>query len=104
MAALAPGFVQRVRSILLVRQIGVRYAEPREDDALELFHCGGGGLGVVIVAKQMKKSMNREMGEMMVERFVFFGRFARGRLVGDGDIAERFHRAEFPREARCRWK
>src|SRR5205085_329396 len=62
MAASAPGFVQRVRSILLVRQIGVGHAEPREDDAFKLFHCCGGGFGVVIVAKQMKKPMHREMG------------------------------------------
>src|SRR5436305_4594527 len=104
MAASAPRLLQNVRSGVLMRQIGVRHAKAREDDAFELFHGGGGGFAVVIVAKQMKKPMHREMGEMMFERFAFFGRLTRRRLIGNRDVAERLRRAECLAGARCRWK
>src|SRR2546423_6090180 len=82
MAASAPRFLQSVRNRGLVPQVRIRYAEAREDVALQLFHCFGGGGGVVVVAQQVEKALHREIDEMMVERLVFFGPLARRRLVG----------------------
>ena len=43
---------------------------------------------LVVIAEQMQKPMNGEMGEMMVERLAFGRRLPRDRLVGDDDVAE----------------
>ena len=51
----------------VVREIGVGHAEPRQNARFELFHRLGLGIGLVIVAQQVQKSMHREMCKMIGE-------------------------------------
>ena len=48
----------------------------------------GLGIGLVVVADEVKIAMHREMREMMQEVAVFIGAFPRQRFVGDDDVAE----------------
>jgi hypothetical protein len=60
----APGFV---------RNVGVGNADARENDALEPFHFLGVIVRFVIVTKQMQKAMDRQVGDMVAERFSLGG-------------------------------
>ena len=48
----------------------------------------GVAIVLVVVAQQVQKSMDGEMGEVMVERLAFGGRLARDRLIGDDDVTD----------------
>jgi len=43
---------------------------------------------LVVIAEQMEKSVNGQMGKVVIERLVFGDRLARGGLVGDDDITD----------------
>src|ERR1700726_3272270 len=67
-------------------------AELRQDLRFQGFH----GLGVivlfVIVTDQMQETMDRQMAEMMIERFLFVIGLPARRFIGDRDVAERARR------------
>ena len=70
------------------RNVGIGDGKLREDQDLELFHGIGLVIRLVIVAGKMKKSMHREMRQMMRKGLMLGARFAFRRLVSDHDIAE----------------
>src|SRR6202012_4302178 len=63
-------------------------AEPRQDPPLLPFHRLGLAVRFVIVSQKVEKAMQRQVGEVMVERLAFRARLARRGLVGDDDVAK----------------
>src|SRR4051794_10856623 len=80
-------------------RIGIRDPQLPEDLALEAFHRLGFAVGLVVVADEVQKAMDREMAEVMVERFLFVIGLAAGGLISDGDVAEHPRRAGIVRLA-----
>ena len=70
------------------RNVGIGDGKLCKDQDLELFHGISLGIRLVIVAGEMKKSMHREMRQMMRKGLMLGARFAVRRLVSDHDIAE----------------
>src|SRR5207244_91133 len=52
-------------------RIRIWYAELRQDLLLERFHRFGVGVFFVIITDQVQEAVNRQMAEMMIERFLF---------------------------------
>ena len=63
-------------------------AEFRQDLLLEGFHGFGVVVGFVIVTHQMQKTVDRQMAEMMIERFLLVIGLPAHRFIGNGDVAE----------------
>ena len=61
------------------RNVGIGHVEPGEDRGFKAFHGIRLVIRRVIVPDQMKKSMHREVGEMMRKGLVLGACFARGR-------------------------
>src|ERR1700738_2043451 len=73
-------------------RIRIGNAELRQDLRFQGFHGFGVVVLFVIVADQMQETMDRQMAEMMIERFLFvIGFLARG-FIGDRDVAEHARR------------
>src|SRR3984885_1633826 len=73
-------------------RIRIGNAELRQDLLLEGFHGFGVVVGFVIVTHQMQKTVDRQMAEMMIERFLLVIGLPAHRLVSDGDVAEHARR------------
>src|ERR1700722_5580248 len=72
---LSPGYA-------LARRIRVGNAEPRQDQSLASLHRFGLPVRFVIVAQKVEKAMQRQMGEVMVERPALVAGLLCGRLIG----------------------
>ena len=70
------------------RRVRVGHREAPEDPALQPFHLFGVAVVLVVIAEQMQKSVDGEVGEMMAERLALGDRLARGRLIGDDDVTD----------------
>jgi hypothetical protein len=81
--------------------VGIGDAEGAENLGFEALHDKGLVVGKVIIAKDMQKSMDHKMGEVIVKADALLGRLALQRLAGEDDVAEqagdRRHRLD-PRE------
>ena len=72
----------------VVRNVGVGNADARENNALQPFHFLGVIVRFVIVTKQMQKAMDRQVGDMIAQRFSLGGGLPGRSLVGNRDIAD----------------
>ena len=68
--------------------VGIGDAEMTQNVALGSFHRLRVGIAFMIVADEVKKSMHRQMGEMLRERLVFGFGLACDSLAGQHDVAE----------------
>ena len=57
-------------------ELGIGQVHAHHDLAFEPFHLVGLGVGLVIVADEVEKTMHREMGKMMQKNPVFIVAFA----------------------------
>ena len=64
-----------------MRKIGIGHAKPRQDNTLEVFHLFGRGVGIVVMAEQMEKSMHREMRKVISEQLRLCRRLSFGSLI-----------------------
>ena len=72
----------------LAHHVGIGNADARKNGALEPFHFLGVVVRFVIVAQEMEKAMDRQVGDMVAERLVLGGGLAGRGLVGNRDVAE----------------
>ena len=70
------------------RRVRVGHREAPENPALQAFHLFGVAVVLVVIAEQMQKSVDGEVGKMVAERLALGGRFAGGRLIGDDDVTD----------------
>src|ERR1051325_5447293 len=68
--------------------IGIGDAQPRQNPSFAPLHCLGLPERFVIVAQKVEKAMQRQVGNVMVERLGLGARLARHGLVGEHDVAE----------------
>ena len=68
--------------------VGIGDAKTTQYVALGPFHRFRVGIAFMIVADEVKKSMHRQMGEVMRERLALGLGLARDGLVGQHDVAE----------------
>ena len=69
-------------------RVGVGDGQALEDPALQPLHFFRVAVVLVVITEQMEKSVNGEMGEVVVERFALGDRLARHGLVGDDDVTD----------------
>ena len=59
-----------------------------ENPALQAFHLFGVAVVLVVITEQMQKSVDGEVGQMVVERLALGNRLAGGSLVRDNDVPD----------------
>ena len=68
------------------RRVRVRHREAPENPALQAFHLFGVAVVLVVIAEQVQKPVDGEVGQVVAERLALGLRLAGGRLIGDDDV------------------
>ncbi len=63
------------------------HRETPENPALQAFHLFGVAIVLVVMAEQVQKPVDGEVGQVVAEWLALGRRLAGGRLIGDDDVA-----------------